>query len=236
MYKNKKILGLITARGGSKSIPKKNIVPLLGKPLITYAIETAKGSKLLTRYIVSTDNEEIARVCRAHGAEVPFMRPAELATDTATSMQVAQHALAWVENKVPDTLFDYVMILQPTSPLRTVEDIDEAIRIAVDHDADSVMSMYELTDFSPEKIKKVNQESLVIEPYFKAEGKESAQRQMLPRAYKRNCAIYLTRAELIKQGDLFGTRSFAYIMPEDRSLDINKPFDLELAEFLIRRV
>src|SRR3989338_7107674 len=95
MYKNKKILGLIAARGGSKSIPKKNIAPLLGKPLIAYTIEAAKESKLLTRCIVSTDDEEIAAVCRAHEVEVPFMRPTELATDTATSMQVGQHALAW---------------------------------------------------------------------------------------------------------------------------------------------
>ena len=234
MYKNKTILGLITARGGSKSIPKKNIALLLDKPLIAYTIEAAQKSAFLTRTIVSTDDEEIARVARQYGAEVPFTRPKEFATDTATSIAVAQHALKELSD-LDGASYDYVMILQPTSPLRTAEDIDGAIRKAVDENADSVMSMYELTDFSSEKIKEIDEKNLLIKPYFKEEGKESARRQTLTRAYKRNCAIYLTKSKLIEDGELFGEKSLAYIMPEERSVDINRPVDLALAEFWLQK-
>ena len=151
MYKNKKILAVITARGGSKSIPKKNIKKLAGKPLIAYTIEAAKKSRFLTRTIVSTDYENIAEVSRRYNADVPFLRPQKYAQDKSTSMEVVQHALSWLqENK--NEKYDYLMILQPTSPLRISEDIDACIKLAVDKKADSVMSMKELEDFSPKKI------------------------------------------------------------------------------------
>ncbi|MCI0533120.1 acylneuraminate cytidylyltransferase family protein, partial [bacterium] len=135
-----KTLGIITARGGSKGIPRKNIKELMGKPLIAYTILAAKGSALLSRAIVSTDDAEIAEIARMHGADVPFMRPAELAEDASTSIAVVQHAVSWIrENE--NEIYDYVMILQPTSPLRTAEDIDACIKIADETHADSVMSM-----------------------------------------------------------------------------------------------
>jgi CMP-N,N'-diacetyllegionaminic acid synthase len=232
MHKDKTTLAIITARGGSKSIPKKNIKELGGKPLIAHTIEAAKGSKLLTRTIVSTDCDEIAEVCRTHGADVPFKRPKEYAEDHSTSMEVVQHALGWLDENEGEE-YDYLMILQPTSPLRTSEDIDECIKRAVEHDADSVMSMKELEDFSPKKMKKIEDD--VIVPYFEDEGKESSRRQDLSPMYKRNCAIYLTKTEHIKRGDLFGKKSVAYVMPEERSVDINAPIDFEMAEFLLRR-
>lgn len=231
MYKNKKILGIITARGGSKGIPRKNIKELCGKPLIAYTIEAAKKSAYLTRCVVSTDDNEIAEISKRYGADVLFMRPTELAQDDSTSIQVVQHALKKLEDDFGEE-YDFVMILQPTSPLRTSEDIDESIKIAVDTDADSVMSMKELDDFSPKKVKKI--ENGIILPYFEDEGKESARRQDLSKMYKRNCAIYLTKAEYIKQGDLFGKVSRAYIMPEERSVDINKLTDFGLAGFFLK--
>ncbi|MBI1999165.1 MAG: acylneuraminate cytidylyltransferase family protein [Parcubacteria group bacterium] len=232
-YKNKKILGVITARGGSKGIPGKNIKELGGKPLIAHTIEAAKKSALLTRCIVSTDDENIAEISREYGADIPFMRPAELAQDNSTSMEVVQHALETLTNDFGEE-YDYLMILQPTSPLRTADDIDACIRIAVDTDAGSVMSMKELDDFSPKKMKKI--ENGVILPYFEEqEGKESSRRQDLSKMYKRNCAIYLTKTECIRRGDLFGKISRAYLMPEERSVDINKPIDFELAEFFLKR-
>jgi len=234
MYKGKKTLGVITARGGSKSIPRKNIKKLAGKPLIAYTIEAAKESKYLTRCVVSTDDEEIAEISRRYGADVPFLRPAELAQDDSTSMAVVQHALKWLkENKGEE--YDYLMILQPTSPLRTAEDIDGCIKKIVETDADSVMSMYELMDFSPKKFKKIIEGDL-IEPYFQEEGRESSRRQDLDKMYKRNCAIYLTKTSLIMEGDLFGKKSVAYLMSEERSIDINSPLDFELAEFWIKKV
>lgn len=232
MYKNKKILGVITARGGSKGIPRKNIKELCGKPLIAYTIEAARGSRYVTRCVVSTDDAEIAAVSKKYGADVPFMRPKQLAQDDSTSVEVAGHALGKLEKE--GETYDYLLILQPTSPLRTSVDIDESIRLAVDTDADSVMSMKGLEDFSPKKIKKIR--NGVIFPYFEEEGKQSSSRQNLEKAYKRNCAIYLTKTEYIKQGDLFGKISRAYIMPEERSIDINTPIDFELAEFRIKKM
>lgn len=232
MYKDKKILGLITARGGSKSIPKKNIAPLAGKPLIWYTIEAAKNSQLLTRTIVSTNDEEIASVAKECGSDVPFMRPNELAQNNTPHIPVVQHALRWLKEQ-QDEEYDYVMILQPTSPLRISDDIDATIIMAVDTNADSVMSMKELEDFDPRKIKRI--ENNIILPMFEEEGSESARRQSGQQVFKRNCAIYLTKTDLIIRGDLFGEVSRPYIMPPERSIDINEPFDLELAEFLLSK-
>lgn len=232
MYKNKKILGLITARGGSTSIPKKNIAMLGGKPLIWHTILVAQKSALLTRTIVSTNDEEIAAVCRGYRAEVPFMRPQELARDDTPHIPVVQHALQWFRDTGGEA-YDYVMILQPTSPLRTSEDIDAAIRKAVDTDADSVMGMVLLVDFDPIKVKRIEDDAIL--PMFTDEGPSSARRQAGQAAYKRNCAIYLTKTDCIMQGDLFGKTSRAYIMPSERSVDINEPHDLEFAEFLLSK-
>lgn len=232
MYRNRTTLGIITARGGSKGIPRKNIKDLCGKPLIAYTIAAARESTLLTRCIVSTDDAEIASVARAAGGDVPFLRPDELATDTASSLAVAQHALRMLHDA--GEWYDYAMILQPTSPLRTAADIDACIAMIVDTDADSVMSVVELADFAPKKIKRIADDALL--PYFgEGEGKTSARRQTLEPAYKRNCAIYLTRASCVMEGDLFGAVSRPYVMPEERSVDINAPVDFAFAEFFLTR-
>lgn len=225
-------LAVITARGGSKSIPKKNIHDLAGKPLLAYTIEAAKGSALLTRTILSTDDEEIAEVGRTYGCEVPFMRPAELAQDDSTSMSVVQHVLSTLKEE--GEVYDYLMILQPTSPFRTAEDIDASIKVALEKDADSVMGMVELTDFAPKKLKRILDDGSIV-PLFESEGKISSQRQSDAGVYKRNAAIYLTKTSLIEAGDMFGARSYAYVMPTLRSLDINAPEDLAYAEYLMRR-
>lgn len=226
------ILGVITARGGSKGVSRKNIRDLLGKPLIAFTIEAALQSKLLTSVIVSTDDEEIAAVARSLGADVPFLRPAALATDASRSVDVMAHALTWMkEHRKAE--FEYAMILQPTSPLRRAEDIDSCIRIAAETGADSVMSMVEIPDFALEKLKKIDKG--MIAPLFKPEGRDSAHRTEGEKTYKRNTAVYLTRSALLQQGELFGKNSRAYVMPPKRSLDINGPMDLELAEFLLKK-
>jgi CMP-N,N'-diacetyllegionaminic acid synthase len=232
MYKNKRILGVITARGGSKGIPRKNIKDLAGKPLIAYTIEEAKKSKLLTRCIVSTDDSEIAEISKKYDADIPFIRPSEIAQDDSTSMDVAQHAIRYLKDELNED-YDYLMILQPTSPLRIVEDIEKSIEKIVDTSADSVMSMMELVDFSIKKLKRIEDDK--VHPFLEDEGKTSGRRQDLTKMYKRNCAIYLTKVELIENGDLFGKVSRPHIMPEDRSLDINEPFDFDVAELLIKK-
>ena len=232
MYKDKTILGVITARGGSKGIPGKNIKDLGGKPLIAWTILAAKNSQFLDYFLVSTDDAEIAEVSKKYDAPVPFMRPAELATDSAKSVPVVQHAVNWLKDN-GGREFDYVMILQPTSPFRTAEDIDASIEKIVDTGADSVMGMKKLVDFSPAKLKILDGDRIL--PFLEDEWRESAARSELRDLYKRNCAIYLTKTELIMVGDLFGRDSRAYVMPEERSVDINTPFDFELAESLSKK-
>ncbi len=229
---NISVLAIITARGGSKSIPKKNIKELCGEPLIAYTIKEAHKSRV-TRTILSTDSEEIAHVGRSYGCEVPFLRPAEISGDKSTSIEAVQHALNFIRENEGVT-YDYVLILQPTSPFRIAEDIDASIRIAEQKDADSVMGMVALTDFSPKKLKRINTEDLIT-PLFEAEGKTSGMRQEDQGVYKRNAAIYLTKTGLIMGGDLFGERSYAYVMSEDRSVDINTQFDFEFAEYLMKK-
>ncbi len=229
-----RVLGVITARGGSKGVPRKNIRPLGGKPLIAWTIDAARHSTGLTSFLVSTEDEEIARVSREHGAPVPFLRPAELASDTAKSIPVIQHALEWLTREQGET-YDAVMILQPTSPFRTAADIDEAIRILRETGADSVMSMVKLEDYSPKKLKRIAGDGRIL-PLFEDEGRESAQRDAAEAVYKRNCAIYLTKTRLLVTGDLFGADSRAHVMPAERSVDINTPFDFLVAETLAARL
>lgn len=227
------VLGIITARSGSKGIRNKNIAPLHGKPLITYTIDAANGSTLLTRCVVSTDTEEIAAIARKAGAEAPFLRPGELSTDTALALDVLSHAIRWMkENK--NESFDYVMMLQPTSPLRSNDDIDACIRLAEETGADSVFSMVELPDFAPQKIKTI--ENGEIHSFLQEEKGQSDPRHRGKKAYKRNCAVYLTKTDLILKGDQFGKKSMAYVMPRERSIDINEPADLDLAEFWMKKL
>src|SRR3989344_6738402 len=155
MYKGKKVLGVITARGGSKGIPGKNIRPLLGKPLIVYTIEAAKNSGVFDRLILSTDDKEIADVAQKCGCDVPFMRPDELAQDDTPHLPVMQHAVQWLkdnENYEPD----YVMILQPTSPLRQASHIKEAVDLILSKGTDAVLSVAEIPKmFHHRKVMKI---------------------------------------------------------------------------------
>lgn len=233
MHKGKTVLGIITARGGSKSIPHKNIREICGHPLIAYTIKAAKKSRKLDRCIVSTESKEIAAIARSQGADVPFLRPKNLATDEARTLAVVQHAIRWLREH-EGTTYDYVMILQPTSPLRTAADIDACIDLAMKRNADSVFSMKKIPDCAPQKLKTIKDGR--IKPLFTEEGKASRPRHEGLDIYKRNCAVYLTRTALIVQGDMFGKRSFAYVMPEERSLDINEPVDLELATFWMQKL
>lgn len=233
MINNKKILAVIPARGGSKSIPRKNIKLLAGKPLIAYTIEAANQSKYLTRCIVSTEDKEIAEIARQYGADVPFMRPKKLAQDDSTSEEVDQHALNWLK-KHDNEEYDYLMRLLPTTPLRLSQDIDECIKKIIKTNSDSVMSMFKLTDFSAKKLKRI--ENDLILPWLEEEDRPPSRRQNLENVYKRNCAVYLTKIKFVMKGDIFGKISRPYIMPPERSIDINEPVDFELAEFWLNKL
>lgn len=223
-------LGVITARGGSKSVPRKNIKDCAGQPLIGYTIQAIKESELLTRCIVSTEDEEIATVSKALGGDVPFLRPAELATDSTKSIDVVVNVLQKLAAQ--GETYDYVMILQPTSPLRTAADIDACIRLADETKADSVMSIVSLEDLTLTKIKRIINGRIV--PALGEEG-GTRPRQEQEVLYRRNCAIYLTKTSVVENGSLVGNDSRAYIMPADRSIDINTPTDFAFAEFLLER-
>lgn len=232
MYEGKRILGVITARGGSKGIARKNIKELLGKPLIAYTIEAAQHSTLLTKVIVSTDDDEIAEVAKRYGADVPYKQPANISGDTNMAFEAVQYAVRTLKEQGEE--FDYAMMLQPTSPLRTADDIDACIRLAVDSNADSVMSMKQLTDFSVKKLKSIDTNGQ-IHGLLEDEGKQTAARTEAEPVYRRNCAVYLTKTSLVETGDQFGVTSLAYLMPEERSIDINEPVDFALAEFWMKR-
>lgn len=144
MYKNKNILGLIPARGGSKGLPGKNIKPLLGKPLIAWTIKQVLASKYIDRVIVSTDDKEIAEISEKYGAEVPFMRPKEIAMDKARGIDVVLHSLNWLKENDKRKQYDLIMLLQPTSPLRKSEDINKAIEILFLKEAKTIVSVCEV--------------------------------------------------------------------------------------------
>jgi CMP-N-acetylneuraminic acid synthetase len=230
----KNILGVITARGGSKGIPGKNIKFLGGKPLIVYTIEAAKKSSLINHLIVSTDDEEIAEVCRKYGAEVPFLRPKELALDTTPHVPVLRHAIEYFENtrKIP---IDIVVVLQPTSPFRTADDLDRTIQKLIDTNADSAVSLVEVpSNANPVKIKKMDGDKVL--PYSIPE-EEGTRRQDLPTAYRRSGAVYTMRRDLImKDNRLYGDFIVGHIVPKDRSIDIDYPLDWIQAEYMLEQL
>jgi len=227
-----KILAVIPARGGSKSIPKKNIRPLHGKPLIEYTFDAAKASRLLGRVIVSTDDEQIARIARRNKIEVPFLRPASLANDDSPTLPVIQHAVVYLQEN-EDYRPDYVVILQPTSPLRTGTHIDEAIRILIETGADSVVSVTEVPhQYNPCSIMKIEQGRLLS---FTNGAESYTRRQLKPVVYARNgAAIYAFRYEtLIKKKSLYGDDCRPYLMSKADSIDIDDSIDFEFAEFIL---
>ena len=214
-----RVLGLVPARGGSKSIPRKNLVELGGVPLIQWTIQAALGSNL-ERVVVSTDDDEIAEISQNLGAEVPFKRPAELSSDQTLSIDVVLHALDVLEED-----FDAVMMLQPTSPFRTSIDIVSAIKII--DDASSVISVVPVEGTHPARMKFV-EDGVLIDPPF-AETIENMPRQDLRPMYIRNGAIYLTRIADLRHRTFKGALSRALIMPKERSINIDTSFDLALA-------
>ncbi len=231
---SKNILGVITARGGSKGIPFKNIKPLGGKPLIAYTIDIAKKSKLINHLIVSTDDKDIADVCIKYGASVPFMRPAELAQDGTPHVPVMQHAIDFYE-KANNIVVDYVIILQPTSPFRTVDDIDMTLQKLIDSGADSAVSLVEVpSSANPVKIKKLEGDKVL--PYSIPEI-EGTRRQDLPVAYRRSGAVYSMRRDLImKDNRLYGDNIVGHVVPKERSIDIDYPLDWIQAEYMLEEL
>lgn len=221
-----KVLALIPARGGSKGLPRKNVLELSGKPMIAWSIEAAKGSRYIDNVVVSTDDDEIAAVSRKHGAEVPFMRPDSLAQDGSTTIDVAVHAV----KQLPD--YDVLVILQPTSPLRISEDIDQTLERMIDANTTSAVSVTEpaKSPFWSYTVENDGRLATLID-----EELASKRRQDLPDAYVLNGAVYATCVrEMIDCHCLVTADTVAHIMPPNRSLDIDTEFDFKLVEFYMR--
>lgn len=227
-----RVLGLTLARGGSKSVHKKNIRPILGVPLIGYTISEARRSRHLTRYIVSTDDPEIRDVAISHGAEAPFLRPAEYSTDTATSVAALQHAVLWAEND-EQVRYDYVIELMCTNPLKTAEDIDAVIEKLTTTGADSVIAVHRLDDHHPIRIKKIIDDQIV--DFCLPETPETRRQDLKPDAYVRSGSIYgLRRDHLMIDGRRYGAGvSRPYILPPERAVNIDGPIDVVIAERLL---
>lgn len=225
-------LAVIPARGGSRSVPRKNIRLLGGKPLIAWTIEQALSCPSLDRVIVSTDDAEIADIARKYGAEVPFMRPVELAQDDTPDLPVCRHALSWLaeqENYSPEI----VVWLRPTAPLRTVQDVEAAIRIMLDTGADSVRSVCEV-EHHPYWMKRLDGDRLAPFIAGKDEG-TYFQRQLLPSTYRLNGAVDLMRTKAVmEQAVLFGGDVRGYVMPAERSVDLNIEIDFAIVELLLK--
>lgn len=228
------VLGLIPARGGSKGVKKKNIAPLGGKPLIEYTIDAANKSTLLSDCIVSTDDDAIADVARSLGAKVPFMRPAGLAGDKARAQDAALHAL---EQYDPEGQFEYLLLLQPTAPFRTGQDIDTAIRMAQECRADSLVSFAEAETYHPYYMYYVQpSEGGPVHVKQACDYEVGTPRQDFPKAVYRNGALYLTRINYLKAHHSFVSDDVvAYIMPPERSVNIDTPEDLDYAEYLLSK-
>lgn len=232
------VLGLIMARGGSKSVPRKNIKLLAGEPLITYTVKEAKKSKHITRLVLSTDDEEIARVCKRYGAEVPFMRPDELAQDHVTDLPVLQHALKWLaenQNYRPEL----IVHLRPTAPFRTAEHIDRGVQMLLDDPkADAVRSVCPASQH-PLKMWAVQPDgalsAYVPEHVFGIVEAYNMPRQKLPKAFVQNGSVDVVRTGVVlEQNSMTGRNIKALLMEELESINIDSPLDWQLAELLMQ--
>jgi len=225
------VLGVIPARGGSKGIPDKNLYPLKGKPLIQYSIEEAQKAKSLTKLIVSTDSEKIAKVARSCGAEVPFMRPAELATDTALAVDVMKHALQTME-KLDKVRYDYLVMLQPTTPFRLAKDIDEAIKKLIETGCNTVVSVVDVGAYHPARMYQIKKDLL---ERIMEEGVPMRPRQELPPVYIRSGDVYACQREvLFKKNSLMGDDCRPIIIPMMRAINIDGHNELILAEHYLQ--
>ena len=227
MINEKSVLAIIPARGGSKGIKGKNILSIEGKPLIAYTIEAARASEYIDTVIVSTDNQEIADISKAYGAEVPFLRPAELASDYAKTIDAVLHAVYTLKEMGKE--YDYLVLLQPTQPLRSAEDIDHAI-ILCDKEMRGVVSISRVKDHP------------VLMRYMNAQGEmckllelnSTVRRQDMPDYYRVNGCVYVNPMSEVTGELSFNDNPIPYIMPVERSVDIDGYEDIALVEYYLR--
>lgn len=226
----KSVLGIIPARGGSKRLPGKNLRLLGGKPLVAWAIEAAQSAGRLSRLVVSSDDEQILQVAAGYDSRLPLARPAEISADHSPAIEFVRHALAVLES-AGEGPFDAVSIVQPSSPFTLGDDIDHTIELLAESGADSAVSVMRLDHaIHPLKLKTLAGDRLL--PFWEEERGRMASHE-LPELYVRNCSVYVTQRGTIERGQIIGDDCRGYLMPRERSLDINDEWDFSLAEFML---
>jgi CMP-N,N'-diacetyllegionaminic acid synthase len=223
-------LAIVPARGGSKGLPRKNLLPLLGRPLIAHTIEAARAASSIQRIVVSTESPEIAEISRQCGAEVPFLRPSELAGDDTPTLPVLQHVLVELE-ATEGFAPEIIVLLQPTSPLRRAEDINNAVALLERSRADSVVSVC-AAEHHPAWMRRLEDDRVLP---FLENGPEYTRRQDMPPAYRLNGAIYVSRRRiLVEENRILGRDTRGLVMDTESSVDIDTPFDLKMASVIMQ--
>jgi len=230
MINNKRLLALIPARSGSKRLPHKNSLNFGGKPLIAWSIDAGLQSKYVDRVVVSTESNAIAAIAKHYGADIPFIRPEILASDTATTIDVVRHAISMLEKE--NDFYDYILLLQPTSPLRNTKHIDEAFELLISKSAHGIIGITEVEH--PVEWTNTLPMDNSMEDFFLPEYRD-IRSQDFPVRYRINGAIYLNKIEnVLSEGSLFlNEKCYAYNMPRTVSLDIDSNFDFKIAEFML---
>ena len=229
-----KVLFIITARSGSKGVPKKNIKMLGNMPLIAYKIISAQRCRYENRIIVSTDDEAIGQISKEYGADVPFMRPKELATDVASSIDVVLHAMEWVDKNDKEK-YDYVCLLQPSAPFASYQDINEALELIEKRGADTLLSVKK-AEISTRFIHPLDKNGGLSEFYHVVKNLKTVRRQDQEQEYTANGCMYIARWDYFMKNKLFHSEnSIPYIMSEEKSVDIDTMFDYEIACMIVEK-
>ena len=227
-----KTLGIIPARGGSKRVPQKNKRILAGKPLICWILEEAVKASKLDKIVVSSDDQDILKIVGSYPKVLPILRPNDISGDQSLAIEYVRHSLGILENS-DDEKYDQIVILQPSSPLTKVKDIDATIQLLETSGADTSVSVVKLDHaIHPAKLKVMENDLLL--PYIEEEKGRMASHE-LPEIYVRNCSVYATTRDTIDRGEIIGPDCRGYVMSREDSVDINDEFDFLMAEFLIMR-
>lgn len=235
MIFEKKVLAIIPARGGSKGLPRKNITMLLNKPLISWPIEAALNSKFVDKVIVSTEDKEISEIAENFGAEIPFIRPKSLASDNSSSYQVIDHALEFFEKR--NEKYDYLVFLEPTSPLTQSQDIDSAISIldSKRNVADSIVSVCKTESTHPSFLSRINKNGTLV-PY-ESDFSPGLRRQELDNIYFFDGSLYISDVRVIKlKKSFYHSRTLPYIVPRWKSYEIDEYIDLVIIEAILKNL
>lgn len=230
-----RILVVTLARGGSKSVPRKNLADIGGKPMIAHIIQSVLRVPLVTDYVVSTEDAEIAEVARSYGAQVPFVRPMELAGDLVPGEPVLQHALLEME-KLTGKPYSYVALCQATAPLTRAEDIEACLKRLIKGDCDSVVACMRVTSYHPFRLKRIINGDVMIN-YIDQGFEDMRPRQILPPVYKRSGGIYASKRRILMETNaIVGPDARAIVVPDETAIDIDSEADLVVARFLYEKL